>query len=80
MMQMVSITQTDFVVMINHNQTFSPLYYLIIFIFILYSVEENESLNSEEQGGNEVSYSISHSISDELIPFSDSPQISRYGA
>ena len=49
------------------------------FISILYLVEENESLKSEDQGGNEVSYSISHSISDELIPFSDSPQISRYG-
>ena len=52
----------------------------MIFITIFCLVEENESLKSEDQGGNEVSYSISHSISDELIPFSDSPQISRYGA
>ena len=40
--------------------------------------EEEDPLKSEEQGPNEVSYSITHSISDELIPFSDSPQISRY--
>ena len=52
----------------------------MLFESIICLVEENESLKSEDQGGNEVSYSISHSISDELIPFSDSPQISRYGA
>merc|ERR1719511_8056 len=43
------------------------------------NAEEEDSLKSEEQGPNEVSYSITHSISDELIPFSDSPQISRFG-
>ena len=66
--------------MIIDNQIFSRLYNILLFESIICLVEENESLKSEDQGGNEVSYSISHSISDELIPFSDSPQISRYGA
>ena len=51
---------------------------MILFSSIHDLAEEEDSLKSEEQGPNEVSYSITHSISDELIPFSDSPQISRY--
>ena len=51
---------------------------MILFSFINDLAEEEDPLKSEEQGPNEVSYSITHSISDELIPFSDSPQISRY--
>merc|ERR1719511_184359 len=42
-------------------------------------VEEKDTANLDDTTPNDVSYSISHSISDELIPFSDSPQISRFG-
>ena len=45
---------------------------------INYSVEEKVATSMDDSAPNDVSYSISHSISDELIPFSDSPQISRY--
>jgi len=42
-------------------------------------VDDSDTGSGDEMKSNDVSYSITHSVSDELIPFSDSPQISRFG-
>ena len=60
----------------KQNEIFIYSNELLTDIFIL--VDDKDTTSSQDEiESNEIAYSISHSVSDELIPFSDGPQISR---